>query len=77
MKLYWLALTLLIIAAVPGTSNTFNIASFLVFVIAVLRTLWLVWRDPTPLLRKTGEIAAKGANHLDSFKDAFNNARNK
>lgn len=77
MKLFLLALAFLGIANLPGTSNSFSLVSGLVSVIVVLRILWLVWRNPSPVLRKTGEVAAKVANHMDSFKEAFKEGRNK
>lgn len=77
--MYFLALTLLIIAIISVVSGTLNITavSLLVIGIAALRTLWLVWRNPSTIARTAGEIAAKGANHVDTFKEAFKDGRNK
>jgi hypothetical protein len=46
------------------------------FGFAILRTIWRFFNAST-VARKAGEIAAKGANHVDTFKEAFKDARNK
>ena len=71
--MYLLALTLLLITIVTGesgyggASDTFGFSSLIVLGIAVLRTLWFVWRNPSSVARKAGGLAAKGANHVDTL----------
>ncbi len=85
MKTYLLGIALMIAGAIAANSpnrdwNSYNEAlvfsGFWVFVFAVLRTLWNFFNAAT-VARKAGEIAAKGANHVDTFKDAFKDGRNK
>lgn len=49
-------------------------SGFWIFGFALVRTLWKAFNAAT-VARKAGEIAAKGANHVDTFKDAFHSGR--
>jgi hypothetical protein len=84
MKLYLVGLALLIVTFIMdesgASSNSVNfvfIASLLVFGVAALRTLWWLFSNLSTVARSAGEIAAKGANHVDTLKDAFKEGRNK
>jgi hypothetical protein len=46
-------------------------------VFGFLGAIWLVVFDLSGIARRAGEIAAKGANHLETFKEAFKDGRDK
>jgi hypothetical protein len=84
MKLYLVGVAIFIatwMMAESGASselvNSVFIASLLVLGVAVLRSLWWLFSNLSTAARSAGEIAAKGANHVDTFKDAFKEGRKK
>jgi hypothetical protein len=60
-----------------ATANFVLVVGLLVFGVAALRTLWWLFSNLSTVARSAGEIAAKGANHVDTLKDAFKEGRNK
>jgi hypothetical protein len=88
MKFLLFAIALLVSALLVkegmGPDFGYSVKSFYTQVIGVL-SLWLIgfavlrllWLNAKPIAGIVGKFAGKGANHVDTFKDAFKEGKNK
>lgn len=77
MKLLLLGMGLVAAGLFLGHSEIFNVvyaSGLFVLAIGIPRFIWL---NAGAIARIAGKIAARGATHVETFKEAFKDERNK
>jgi hypothetical protein len=64
-------------AMIFGEDDFFFIMFFLSWALLAIGIPRFIWLKAKTISRVAGKIAAQGANHVDTFKDAFKDERNK